>query len=210
MPLETIELEVAELILPSEVREFLDEADARIEQYYQNKTVRPTGFVPSDFVAVYHTLRAVVENNLSTGNSFCEWGSGFGVVASLAALLEFEAYGIEINDELVDASRDLAEDFELPVEFVAGSFVPRGGESVVDEAYAENGAEIFCLVTESDNAYEELGQELDEFDMFFAYPWPGEESAYERLFENYAAEGALLLMYDKLSSVRILRQVGAS
>ena len=35
----------------------------------------------------------------------------------------------------------------------------------------------------------------------FAYPWPGEEWVIARLFEKYAAEGALLLTYDHMNSV---------
>src|SRR5215470_12496592 len=62
----------------------------------------------------------------SRWHAVCEWGSGFGVVACLAAFLEYDAYGIEVDSTLVRASRRLAADFGLPVEFAQGSFIPAG------------------------------------------------------------------------------------
>ena len=46
------------------------------------------------------------------------------MVTCLAALLEFDAYGIEVDSTLVRASRRLAADFDLPIEFAQGSFIP--------------------------------------------------------------------------------------
>ena len=99
----------------------------------EDRQIRISGFVPSDFEPVYQALDAIVEGNLASGDVFCEWGSGFGVVAMLAQLLEFQTYGIEIEDSLVTGARQLAEEFDLPVDFVTGSFVPAGGEHIVDE-----------------------------------------------------------------------------
>ncbi len=53
-----------------------------------------------------------------------------------------------------------------------------------------------------------MGLDPDDFDVVFAYPWPGEECLIASLFEKYAAEGALLLMYDQFNSVRLLGKVG--
>ncbi len=180
----------------------------RVSPFVRNSPVRVTGFVPSDFVTVYHSLRAITETNLAPRTSLCDWGSGFGVVASLAAMLGYKACGIEIERGLVDASRGLADDFGLPVEFVHGSFVPPGAEADVEEACADNNAESFLLVTDADDAYDELGLDPDDFDVVFAYPWPGEECLIESLFEKYAAEEALLLMYDQFDSVRLRRKAG--
>ncbi len=208
MPLVEIEVSVNGSDLPENVVVFLGEADLRVNQFVRNSPLRVTGFVPSDFVTVYHALRAVTEANLSPGTSLCEWGSGFGVVASLAAMLEFKACGIEIERDLVDASRRLADDFGLPVEFVHGSFIPSGAEACAEEAYSDNNAEYSWLVTDADDAYDELGLDPDDFDVVFSYPWPGEEFLITSLFEKYAAEEALLLMYDQFDSVRLLRKVG--
>ncbi len=208
MPLVDIEISVNGSVLPDDVVAFLHEADLRVSQFVRNSPIRVTGFVPSDFVTVYHALRAITEKNLAPGTSLCEWGSGFGVVASLAAMLEVNAYGIEIERGLVDASRKLADDFGLPVEFVHGSYVPSGAEAYVEEAYADNNAESFSLVADADDAYDELGLDPDDFDVVFAYPWPGEECLIEGLFEKYAAEEALLLTYNQYNSVRLQRKVG--
>ncbi len=207
MPLVDIEISINGSVLPDNVVAFLREADLRVSQYVRNSPIRVTGFVPSDFVTVYHALRAITEANLAPGTSLCEWGSGFGVVASLAAMLEFKACGIEIEKDLVDASRRLADDFGLPVEFVHGSFIPSAAEACAEEAYADNNAEYSWLVTDGDDGYDELGLDPDDFDVVFAYPWPGEEYLITNLFEKYAAEGALLLTYNYLDSVRLRRKL---
>ena len=58
--------------------------------------------------------------------------------------------------------------------FKAASF-PRAPESCVEEAYAENNAEYSWLITDADDGYEELELDPNDFDVVFAYPWPGEE-----------------------------------
>jgi hypothetical protein len=208
VPLVDIEISINGSVLPDNVVAFLREADLRVSQFVGNSAIRVTGFVPSDFVTVYHALRAITEANLASGTWLCEWGSGFGVVASLATMLEFKVCGIEIERDLVEASRRLVDDFDLPVEFAHGSFVPPGAEAYAEQAQADNSAEYFWLVTDADHAYDELGLDLDDFDVVFAYPWPGEECLIERLFEKYAAEGALLLLYNQYDSVRLRRKVG--
>jgi len=208
VPLVDIEISINGSVLPDNVVAFLREADLRVSQFVGNSPIRVTGFVPSDFVTVYHALRVITDANLAPGTSLCEWGSGFGVVASLAAMLEFKACGIEIERDLVDASRRLADDFGLPVEFVQGSFIPSGAESCAEEAYADNNAEYSWLVTDADDAYDELGLDPDDFDVVFAYPWPGEEYLITSLFEKYAAEGALLLTYNQFDSVHLRRKTG--
>ena len=85
MPLLDIDISINGSVLPDDVVAFLREADLRVSQFVRNSPIRITGFVPSDFVTVYHSLRAITEANLASGTSLCEWGSGFGVVASLAA-----------------------------------------------------------------------------------------------------------------------------
>jgi hypothetical protein len=204
VPLVDIEISNDRSVLPDDIVAFIREADLRVRQFLRNSPIPATGFVPSDFTTVYHVLHAITDANLAPGTSLCEWGSGFGVVASLAAMLEFMACGIEIEKDLVDASRRLAEDFGLPVEFVQGSFIPSGAESYAEEAYADNNAKYSWLVTDADDAYDELGLDPADFDVVFAYPWPGEEYLIMSLFEKYAAENALLLMYGEFNSVRVL------
>jgi hypothetical protein len=199
MPLVDVELAPDEAAVPHAVRTFLQEADLRIERFQM--TSRAPGFVPSDYVGAFGVLRAIAATNIAPGSRFCEWGSGFGVVAALAAMLDFDACGIEIDDELVDAARSLAEDFEVPVGFVRDSFIPPGGEDCADIPLT-----FAWLTPDAGRAAEELGLAVDDFDVIFAYPWPDEEHVIYDLFGRYAAVGALLVTYHGGEGFRVRRK----
>ena len=201
MPLVDLDLHVGALCLPHDVRSFLQEADRRIERFQLHSRI--PGFVPSDFARAYGVLRALSAAGLARGELFCEWGSGFGVVACLAALLDFDACGIEIEGELVDAAQQLADDFCLPVQFVRGSFIPSGGA-----ARARAGAEFAWLTTDEAPAHTELGLTPDDFAVIFAYPWPDEERLTGDLFGRYAARGAVLVTYHEAEGFRVRRKTG--
>jgi hypothetical protein len=190
MPLAEVTLEVDSMPIPSPVKELLDEADRRMEEFvYRRRDTPIVGFVPSDWVAVYRALQRVTESQLTQGNSFCEWGSGLGVVADLGAMLGLNACGIEVEASLVEAARGLAEDFDLSVEFAEGSFIPTGTEVPIECL-----DEISWLDVDSHDGYDQLGLGPDDFDLVFAFPWPSEVPAVIDLFDQFAAEGALLLL----------------
>ena len=132
LPLIDLDLTIDVAPLPGDVRAFLREAQRRVQRFCKGHRI--PGFIPSDFRAVYTVLRALAEADLAPCELFCEWGSGHGVVTCLASLLGFDACGIEIEADLVDASRELAEDFDLPVNFVQGSFVPGNGLQMLEPA----------------------------------------------------------------------------
>src|SRR5262249_40914020 len=186
--------------LPRYVHAFLRAAGRRIERFQRERHI--PGFVPSNFARAYWALRALAATGAARGNLFCEWGSGFGVVACLAAMLDFDAYGIEIEGELVDAARLLAGDFCVPVEFVRGSFFPKGSA-----ACFQRGDEFAWLTTSGGHTEEELGLGLADFDVIFAYPWPDEERVTAALFEQQAGVGAGLLTYHGENDVRLRRKV---
>jgi hypothetical protein len=199
MSLVDLKLRIDESALPHDVGVFLREAEWRIERFQVSSRV--PGFVPSDFAGAYGVLRALAEADLAPGALFCEWGSGFGVVACLAALLHFDAFGIEIEAELVDAAQRLAADFDLPVEFMRGSFIPRGAEASV-----EGGDGFSWFTADEGSAHEELGLAPEDFAVIFAYPWPDEERVTRDLFERYAAVGAVLVTYHGGPDFRVRRK----
>lgn len=205
MPLNDIDLAIApDAVLPDAVAQLLADADARIERFVRDRqATRPIGaFVPCDFVMVYHALRAVQALRVAPGDHFCEWGAGFGVVAGLAELLGFASCGIEIHRDLVDEAQSLLEDHQLAAEIAHGSLIPEDGDALVDEL-----AEQAWLSTGEQPGYDELGVEVEDFDLIFAFPWPGDEELIDKLFEKYAAVGALLLTYHGMNDMRLQRKV---
>jgi hypothetical protein len=199
MPLRSLTPAVRPDPPPADVARFLREADRRVARF-QEATVIP-GFVPSDYAGAYRVLRALADSPDLRGRRFCEWGSGFGVVTCLAAALEFDACGIEVEWELVEEARRLAEDFDLTAEFVCGSFVPPGAEGRVHAA-----GQYAWFTTEADDAYAELGLDPDDMDVVFAYPWPDEEGVTDELFERYAGVGAVLVTFRGGGEFRVRRK----
>ena len=185
--------------IPPDVLRFLREADQRIDDF--QVWSRVPAFVPCDFEGTYRVLRALADSNLTRGMRFCEWGSGFGVAACLAAFTGFDACGIEIDGELVTHARQLSDDFDLGVEFVRGSFIPPGGEEQVFSA-----GQYAWFTTDADAAYEELDLDADDMDVIFAYPWPDEEFVTTDLFAKYAGAGAVLVTYHGGDDFRLRRK----
>jgi hypothetical protein len=200
MPLIDLPLSGKSEIVPSEVLAFLREADRRIEKFRWENHL--PAFVPSDYFAAYHAMQGLESSNLLTGRWFCEWGSGFGVITCLAAMLEFDAWGIEIEGELVKAARSLADDFGLPAEFVQGSFIPTHGKD-----FARAAGECSWMSDVAGGGHEKLGFEPEDFDLIFAYPWPDEEDVTAALFERYARIGAVLITYHEEGGLRLRRKV---
>ncbi|TWT46724.1 hypothetical protein [Botrimarina hoheduenensis] len=204
----TVPLEVPETPLPRRVRELLDDADERIERFYQDRRNSPLpGFVPCDFVMAHHVIGLLVQQNLATGGRFCEWGSGAGVVTCLASLHGFDAIGIEIEEDLVELAEALAEDHGIEAEFIFGSFLPEDADDCLDEHAAELDREVTWLRTDGTNAYEQLGLDPDDLDVVFAYPWPGEEGVIFDLFAEFAAVGALLLTHHGEQGMKLQRKL---
>lgn len=203
MSLVEVDVKVSTSRLSADVDRFICEATQRIDDFTENSRRQPIpAFVPSDFFAAYRVLAAIQEQSLAVGTLFCEWGSGFGVVTCLAAMLEYEAYGIEIERNLVEEAESLAADFDLPAQFAEGSFVPEDADVI-----AFTPGEVAWLSTEGANAYEALEIELDDFDIIYAYPWPDEDDILGDLFNSFASEGALLVTYNGIDDVRVRRKV---
>lgn len=200
MALRDLDLNVIPAKLPVEAVRLIREAERRIDRFQSE--CRVPAFVPCDYAAAFQVLQALSDGVLIRGRRFCEWGSGFGVVVGLAALLEFDACGIEIEEALVTEARQLVDDFELSAEFVHGSFVPRGAEDRVHFSGTYS-----WLTTEGDHAYDDLDLEVSDLDVVFAYPWPDEEGVVCDLFDRYAGAGAILATYHSSGEFRLKRKM---
>jgi hypothetical protein len=200
MRLMEVDLELSLVEVPPDVAKLLAAGRESVEAL-ENETSLPA-FVPSDFQLVYRGLAAIAAARLSTGQRFVEWGSGLGVITCLASLTGFDAVGIEIEPPLVEMAQKLAMNHGVPVQFACGSFIPRRAMSRLDWS-----ADIAWLSTDGPDAYAALELEVDDFDVVFAYPWPGEEQVIFDLFAESAAVGGLLLTYHGLEGLRLQRKV---
>ncbi len=202
MPLVRLKLPDTLPPVPPEVPQFIADARLRIDAFVESRLATPIpAFVPSDFALVYGALRYVADEHLTAGRRFCEWGSGAGVIACLAAMVGFEACGIEFEADLVDLSNRLAADYHLNVDFACGNLVPHGGQKIAEEV-----DEFQWLAVGGADPYERLGLDIDDFDVVFAFPWPGEERVLSRLFDRFASDGALLMTYNDVEGIRLLRR----
>ena len=206
MVLQEVELVLNDVSIPDQARQILTASDSGVTQFFENHDKQSSGFVPSDSEAVFRALRATAECKFLSGRSFCEWGSGYGTATCLASTLGFEAFGIEIERQLVEASRRLAREFQLTALFAQGTFVPANGKSLAEEAFSDNDGRYPWLQNQADNAYQKLGRELQSFDVVFSYPWPGEEYFIAQLFDEEAANGALLLSYSDSAQITLQRK----
>src|SRR5262249_5888580 len=75
---------------------------------------------------VFAVLEEITRRHLPPTRVFCEWGSGFSTATCLAALLGYEAYGLEIDEELVRLSRAIARRLGIPATMLCTSFLPAG------------------------------------------------------------------------------------
>jgi predicted O-methyltransferase YrrM len=196
-----VELALPAVPIPVDVAAIIADAKERIVELEDKSRASMPAFVPSDFTLVYRALAAIDSANLATGRRFLEWGSGIGVVACIATQLGFDAIGIEIESQLVEIADALAASHDVDAEFICGSFVPHGTEVTVGTA-----DDFAWLSTTGPVAYDELDLEPNDFDLIFAYPWPGEEQIIFDLFASHAATGALLLTYHGIEGVRLQRK----
>jgi len=101
----------------------------------------------------------------------------------------------------VALSERLAADYRLKVSFYRGNLVPYGGQRI-----AEQVGDFEWLAVGGSDPYEQMGLDINDFDIIFAYPWPGEQWVIERLFDRFAANGALLMTYNGAEGVRLFRR----
>jgi hypothetical protein len=192
---------VNESTIPAEIAAWITVARARIEAF-QDRWDRPQieQFVAADYGLVYQSLVWMLQSQPMIGRRFLEWGCGFAVVSALAAHLEMDAIGIEAEADLLAEGRKTVDAWKSPVELIRGNFLPRGGESLAEDPTMPSlGHDVPC-------GYEQIGLDLDDFAIVYAYPWPGEDDFHEAVFDRYAAPGAMLMLFCGPNDVRLWRK----
>ncbi len=177
-------------------------ADNRSDIFVKSSQPAIHNYVPCDFHLVDQALTWILDNYLLTGNRFCELGSGMGVAALLASNHRMESVGIEIEPTLVEESCLLARELVLPTRFYCGSFVPRNVANILELSQG-----IEHVVTDEGDVYDDIGLAPSEFDLFFAFPWPGERHFFEAIFQQCAADGACLLTYEGREGLNLVRKI---
>lgn len=203
MPLAEIEL----LIDPdqraaAEIGAWLDRIAVEIQRF-QDRWDRTLieQFVASDHQLVYAALQSISERRLVSGKRFCEWGCGFAVISCLADSLGWDTIAIEAEADLIPQAQKTIAEFGASVELWHGNFLPSGAERLADDNYLPS------LGHREANVYDSIGLAVDDFDLIFAYPWPGEGDFLEDVFERYAALGACFLTFNGPYDLRLVRKV---
>jgi len=197
VPYQEIAYPAAAPTLSKQAAAFIAEADLRCDAFYdQQLNKRYPRYVPSEPAQIYAALKYVTDQGLPLGETFLEWGSGFGVATGLAAQLGYQATGIEIEAKLTALASELLADQGIEAELLCTSYIPEGfisydalggSELERDESFGH------CL--DHPPRYEGMEQDIDEVDLFFVYPWPGEQEMMLKLFDAVAGEGAILIAY---------------
>jgi hypothetical protein len=170
-------------------------------------------FVPSVPERVWAVLEEITRRHLPPTRVFCEWGSGFGTATCLAALLGYEAYGLEIDAELVRLSRAIARRLGIPVTMLCTSFLPAGyvvsvgGDGTTLMTPASVSAHHDTAEARAPLCYDGMEIAIADIGVFFAYPWPEERVLIQELFEAVARAGALLVVYHTDTDIRVWRKV---
>jgi hypothetical protein len=174
--------------LAARIGALLDEGWTIWERY--DREVRRHGwrpFVPADYDLVLAALLPL----RSPGRRFLELGSATGVITMMAELLGFEAYGIELDRDLVEIARELADRTGSGARFAHGSFLPTGYRYRGPGGDSRTGT-----IGSGESGYLELGRPLDDFDVVFGYPWPGEAPVMVDLLRRYGGEDSVLLLLE--------------
>ena len=195
--------------IPDKVTSMLAEAEQRCDAFFEaGLDRRYPRYLPSNPEKVFAAIATLKESGILRGDVFCEWGSGFGIATCMASLIGFEAYGIEIEDGLVKLSTELARDLSIPAEYLCTSYLPEGyeecegigGKDLLPPQAPTSGGATIDITPLYD------GLDPGEVDLFFVYPWPGQEEFMMDLFDEVASEDAILLIYQADGETTVHRQ----
>lgn len=212
MAIEAIQIEPAEASISHEVARLIDACSRGWERFFaDHDDHQAPGFVPSVPEIVFSVLAAVTQLNLPPNRVFCEWGSGFGTATCMAALLGYEAYGIEIEEELVRLSRALARRLRISVEIICTSMFPEGYGSSLGVGRATwmtpTSRRHLGDTGRRTLRYDGMAIDIAEIGLFFAYPWAEEQEVIRELFDAVAGEGAILIAYHSAREIGVYRKL---
>ena len=214
MAIEAIAMEGPEACVSDQVARLIETCSRGWERFFaDHDDLQVPRFVPSVPERVFAVLEEVTRRQLPPTRVFCEWGSGFGTATCLAALLGYEAYGLEIDAELVWRSRAIARRLGIPVTMLCTSLFPKGYEASagVDGAAWVTPASVRAHHDTAEAReplrYAGMAIAIADIGVFFAYPWPEERELMQQLFEAVARAGALLVMYHTDTDIRVWRKV---
>lgn len=215
MAIEELAISFESKPLPAKASAYLAEANRRIDRLFESgRNKRIPRFIPSDAIAIYNALDFITSEDFPLGRVYCEWGSGYGIGSCFAALLGYEAYGIEIEAELATASEELANDFGINIQIINSDYMPEGfecGNGIGGAELVRSEQQVFGYGNGDEVArYEGMDHGLDEVDLFFIYPWPGEQEFVQEFFHAVAADGAILLAYYGENDLCAYRKTAAS
>ena len=214
MAIEEIAIEGPEARISDTVARLIETCSRGWERFFaDHDDHQAPRFVPSVPERVFAVLAEVTTRHLPPKRVFCEWGSGFGTATCLAALLGYEAYGLEIDEELVRLSRAIARRLGIQVTMLCTSFLPAGyaasagGDGVALVMPASVRAHHDTAEARGPLRYDGMEIAIADIGLFFAYPWPEERALMRQLFEAVARVEALLVVYHTDTDIRVWRKV---
>jgi hypothetical protein len=213
MALEATALEGPEARVSDPVARLIATCSRSWERFFADHGDQAPCFVPSVPERVWAVLAEVTRRQLPPTRVFCEWGSGFGTATCLAALLGYEAYGLEIDAELVRRSRAIAQRLGIPVTMLCTSFLPAGytasagGDGAALVTPASGSAHHDTAEARGPLCYDGMDMAIADIGLFFTYPWPEERALMRQLFAAVARVGALLVLYHTDTDIRVWRKV---
>ena len=151
-------------------------------------------YVAADVERVFQAL-AMLKDRAET---FLEWGSGLGLITSSASLLGYQAAGIEIDPKLYRHAERLANKYSTGAEFSFGSFVP--DDYLLSDEFEH---ELYRTILDEHDGYGDLDMELRDFDLVYAYPWPGERAFFLDVVRQCGRPGMLFMTYDVREGIQV-------
>ena len=229
--LNSIDLDLGIFEMPSNVSRIVESAWCEIQQFQLLTRKHPIqGFHPGDFSETFQWMMAIRESGLLPNYKFCEWGSGFAVVALLAMEIGFQSIAIESDEKLIRAAgiwhTKIAEEFDNgfqsrlrhKFESYCGSFIPtsiqrrmtRGDEqSQLKKASSVSRHSTKWIDHSAQSIFDQCRWNPDDFGLTYAYPWPGEEDFVWELFDLIAQPDSLLLTFHGAADFRLHQKAHA-